>query len=105
MELLITFCPRIEQVSIDECYMDFTGYEKPYGNPVAAALAIKDKVRDTFGFTVNIGISTNKLLAKMASDFQKPDRVHTLFSEEIPEKCGRFQSGIYLWWESPPPLF
>lgn len=86
MELLITFCPRIEQVSIDECYMDFTGYEKPYGNPVAAALAIKDKVKDTFGFTVNIGISTNKLLAKMASDFQKPDRVHTLFSEEIPEK-------------------
>lgn len=86
MDLLVTFCPRIEQVSIDECYMDFTGYEKPYGAPVAAALAIKDTVRDTLGFTVNIGISSNKLLAKMASDFQKPDRVHTLFPEEIPEK-------------------
>ena len=95
MELLITFCPRIEQVSIDECYMDFTGYEKPYGNPVAAALAIKDKVRDTFGFTVNIGISTNKLLAKMASDFQKPDRVHTLFSEEIPWATG---SPVEIWY-------
>lgn len=86
MELLVTFCPRIEQVSIDECYMDFTGYEEPYGTPAAAACAIKDTVRDTLGFTVNIGISSNKLLAKMASDFQKPDRVHTLFPEEIPEK-------------------
>ena len=86
MELLVTFCPRIEQVSIDECYMDFTGYDRPYGSPAAAASAIKEKVKDTFGFTVNIGISSNKLLAKMASDFQKPDRVHTLFPEEIPKK-------------------
>lgn len=86
MDLLVTFCPRIEQVSIDECYMDVTGYEALYGSPVAAASAIKDKVRDTLGFTVNIGISSNKLLAKMASDFKKPDRVHTLFPEEIPEK-------------------
>ena len=86
MELLITFCPKIEQVSIDECYMDFTGYDRSYKSPTAAAFTIKDKVRDTFGFTVNIGISSNKLLAKMASDFQKPDRVHTLFPEEIPEK-------------------
>ena len=86
MRLLSDICPDLEQVSIDECYMDFTGYEKPYGSPVAAASAIKDKVKNTFGFTVNIGISTNKLLAKMASDFQKPDRVHTLFPEEVPEK-------------------
>lgn len=86
MKLLVTFCPKIEQVSIDECYMDFTGYEHPYKSPTAAASIIKDKVKGTFGFTVNIGISSNKLLAKMASDFQKPDRVHTLFPEEIPEK-------------------
>lgn len=86
MELLAGFCPAIEQVSIDECYMDFTGYEQRYESPVAAASCIKDMVRDTFGFTVNIGISSNKLLAKMASDFQKPDKVHTLFPEEIPEK-------------------
>lgn len=86
MELLVTFCPAIEQVSIDECYMDFTDYRKNYESPVAAAVQIKDTVRDTFGFTVNIGISTNKLLAKMASDFQKPDKVHTLFPEEIPAR-------------------
>lgn len=86
MELLVTFCPAVEQVSIDECYMDFTDCLKNYESPVAAAALIKDTVRDTFGFTVNIGISTNKLLAKMASDFQKPDRVHTLFPEEIPAR-------------------
>ncbi|EOT23374.1 hypothetical protein C805_03035 [Eubacterium sp. 14-2] len=86
MELLVTFCPAVEQVSIDECYMDFTDCLKNYESPAAAAALIKDTVRDTFGFTVNIGISTNKLLAKMASDFQKPDRVHTLFPEEIPAR-------------------
>lgn len=86
MELLKTFSPAIEQVSIDECYMDFTDYQDKYDSPAAAAALIKDTVRDTFGFTVNVGISSNKLLAKMASDFQKPDKVHTLFPEEVPEK-------------------
>lgn len=86
MELLVTFCPNIEQVSVDECYMDFTDYIPSYASPVAAATQIKDTVYDTFGFTVNVGISCNKLLAKMASDFQKPNRVHTLFPEEIATK-------------------
>lgn len=86
MKLLKTFSPAIEQVSIDECYMDFTDYQYKYDSPVAAATFIKDTVRNTFGFTVNVGISNNKLLAKMASDFQKPDRVHTLFPSEVPEK-------------------
>lgn len=86
MALLTTFCPKIEQVSVDECYMDFTDYVKDYSSPVAAATTIKNTVYETFGFTVNIGISHNKLLAKMASDFQKPNQVHTLFPEEIPAK-------------------
>lgn len=86
MELLKTFSPAIEQVSIDECYMDFTDFQNKYDSPTAAATLIKDTVRDTFGFTVNVGISCNKLLAKMASDFQKPDKVHTLFPDEVPAK-------------------
>lgn len=86
MKLLSAFCPCIEQVSIDECYMDFTEHSDSYDSPQAAAAMLKDNVRETLGFTVNIGISSNKLLAKMASDFQKPDKVHTLFPEEIPEK-------------------
>ena len=86
MEFLRTYTSRIEQVSVDECYMDFTEIEKRFLSPVEGALEIKNEVYRRFGFTVNIGISSNKLLAKMASDFEKPNKVHTLFPEEIPEK-------------------
>lgn len=86
MEFLYTYTPDIEQVSVDECYMEFTGIAHLYPSPVEAAVMIKDAVREKFGFTVNIGISSNKLLAKMASDFEKPDKVHTLFPEEIQQK-------------------
>ena len=86
MEFLHTYTPDIEQVSVDECYLDFTGIAHRYHSYVSAAFEIKDRVREKFGFTVNIGISSNKLLAKMASDFEKPDRVHTLFPGEIREK-------------------
>ena len=86
MQLLSDICPDIEQVSIDECYMDYTPISKKYSSPREAARQIKDKVRETLGFTVNVGISDRKVLAKMASDFRKPDLVHTLFVREIPEK-------------------
>lgn len=83
MEYLRSFTTKIEQVSVDECYMDFTEIASQYASPVSAAFQIKDSIREKFGFTVNIGISSNKLLAKMASDFEKPDKVHTLFPEEV----------------------
>ena len=86
MEYLRTFTKEIEQVSVDECYMDFTGIADRWNSPVDGAVEIKDGIKERFGFTVNIGISTNKLLAKMASDFEKPDRIHTLYPEEIKEK-------------------
>lgn len=86
MEYLRTYTTEIEQVSVDECYLDFTQIAWKYPSPRAGAEAIKDGIRDTFGFTVNVGISSNKLLAKMASDFEKPDKVHTLFPEEVPSK-------------------
>ena len=80
------YTDEIEQVSVDECYMDFTGIAYKYVSPVAAAFEIKEAVYKEFGFTVNIGISVNHLLAKMASDFEKPNKVHTLFPEEIAVK-------------------
>ena len=86
MDFLRTYTPDMEQVSVDECYMDFTGIAYRFHSPVEAAFEIKDRVYEKFGFTVNIGISSNKLLAKMASDFEKPNRVHTLFPEEIQVK-------------------
>lgn len=86
MEFLSDYTPDIEQVSVDECYMDFTGIAARFHSPVEAAFEIKDEIRRRFGFTVNIGISNVKVLAKMASDFEKPDKVHTLFSPEIKAK-------------------
>lgn len=86
MEFLLEYTPDIEQVSVDECYMDFTGIAGRFHSPVDAAFEIKDEIYRRFGFTVNIGISSVKVLAKMASDFEKPDKVHTLFPEEIQVK-------------------
>lgn len=86
MKYLSEICPDIEQVSIDECYMDFSPIAANYTSPEEAAAAIKNGIFDRFRFTVNIGISDKKVLAKMASDFQKPNLVHTLYSWEIREK-------------------
>lgn len=86
MDILYKYSPDVEKYSIDEAFVDMTGTEKLFGEPVKAAQRIKNEIYETLGFTVNIGISTNKLLAKMASDFEKPNRVHTLFPNEIEEK-------------------
>ncbi|HCX03649.1 MAG TPA: DNA polymerase IV, partial [Clostridiales bacterium] len=69
--------------SIDECFINFTDKNTDY---IALAYEIKDKIRKNFGYTVNIGVSNNKLLAKQASEFEKPNKVHTLYKEEIKEK-------------------
>ena len=86
MNYLQRICPDIEQVSIDECYMDFTPIAHKYTSPETAAAYIKDSVYEKFGFTVNVGISDRKVLAKMASDFKKPNLVHTLYANEIQQK-------------------
>ncbi len=86
MALLYDICPDIEQVSVDECYMDYTPIRRQYTSPEAAAHMIKEQIKEKLGFTVNIGISDRKVLAKMASDFRKPNLVHTLYSYEIEEK-------------------
>ena len=77
---------EVEQFSIDECFIEYTPNKKMYGDEVKFAYKLKDTIKKKFGFTVNIGIGNNKLLAKMASDFEKPDKVHTLYTSEIKEK-------------------
>lgn len=86
IQLLGHFTPSISQYSIDECFIEYAPVPGDGGDCVKAAHIIKDTIRQELGFTVNVGISTNRLLAKMASDFEKPDKVHTLFSSEIPSK-------------------
>lgn len=80
------YAPVVSQVSIDECFCDMTGTHALYPDPVKIAHEIKDRIRDELGFTVNVGIGSNKLLAKMASDFEKPDKVHTLYDYEVQTK-------------------
>ena len=84
--LLHEYSPNVEQFSIDEAWVDMTGTAGLYGPPVMAANRLRARIRQELGFTVNIGISSNKLLAKMAGDFEKPDKTHTLFPAEIPTK-------------------
>lgn len=94
IDILNKYSPLVQQMSIDEAFVDISGLKEVYGYletqeypyPICLAEKIKDEIRDTLGFTVNVGISCNKLLSKMASDFTKPDRIHTLFPEEIQDK-------------------
>lgn len=83
--LLLEYTDKIERFSIDECFLDMTEYLRT-DTLINKAKEINKRVKEELGFTVNIGLSNNKLLAKMASDFTKPDRIHTLFKEEIPNK-------------------
>ena len=83
---LCNYSKKIERYSIDECFIDFSDNLEIKKDPVRWAYKIKNEIRDNFGFTVNVGVGNNKLLAKMASDFSKPDKVHTLFSNEIKDK-------------------
>ncbi len=86
MKILRDYSDIVEQYSIDEAFVDMTGTQRLFGEPIEAAHRIKDRIYNELGFTVNVGISSNKLLAKMASDFEKPDKVHTLFPEEMAQK-------------------
>lgn len=86
MRYLSQYSPLLEQFSIDECFLDMSGMNLIYKDMENLAHKIKNEVKEKFGYTVNIGIGNNKLCAKMASDFEKPDKVHTLYKEEIEEK-------------------
>lgn len=84
--LFLEYTEKIERFSIDECFLDMTDYIPKGRKLIEIAYEINKRVKEEFGFTVNIGVSENKLLAKMASDFEKPDKVHTLWKEEIQNK-------------------
>lgn len=83
LNLIRKYSPDIEQMSIDECFLDYTPVKHLYGDEVEFAYRLKKEIYDTLGFTVNIGIGNNKLCAKMASDFSKPYKVHTLYEDEV----------------------
>ena len=91
-----SYSPVLQQFSIDECFIDMSLRCTPE-NAVAIAIRLKDQVKNSLGFTVNVGIGSNKLLAKMASDFEKPDKVHTLWDYEVQEKMWPLGVRDLLW--------
>ena len=92
-----SYAPVMESFSIDEVFLDMTGTDYIYSDPIKTANEMREKIKNNLGFTVNIGIGPNKLLAKMASDFEKPDKVHTLFADEIAEKMWPLPVGDLLF--------
>lgn len=96
-ELLYKYSPDIEIFSIDECSLDYGKVKKMYGDELLFAVKISKEIKETLGFTVNIGIGNNKLCAKMASDFSKPDKIHTLYDDEIKEKLWPLPVDELLW--------
>lgn len=90
------YSPVLQQFSIDECFIDMT-LRCTGKDPVAVATQLKDEIKARLGFTVNVGIGSNKLLAKMASDFEKPDKVHTLWENEVQEKMWPLPVRELLW--------
>lgn len=86
IELISSYTPHVDRYSIDECFAYFDGCELLYESPMKLALQLQKDINDNLGIDVNIGISSNRLLAKMASDFEKPNKIHSLFPEEIQEK-------------------
>ena len=91
-----SYSPVLQQFSIDECFIDMSLRCTPE-NAVAVASQLKDQIKNTLGFTVNVGVGSNKLLAKMASDFEKPDKVHTLWSSEVESKMWSLPVRDLLW--------
>ena len=96
IDICRSYSPVLQQFSIDECFIDMSLRCKRE-DAVAVATRLKEQVRDTLGFTVNVGIGPNKLLAKMASDFEKPDKVHTLWEDEVREKMWPLGVRDLLW--------
>jgi DNA polymerase-4 len=84
--ILLEYSPLVERYSIDECFLDYTASRGRFGDPLDVACEIKDRIKQQLGFTVNIGISCNKLLAKMGGELKKPDQIHTLWPDEIEKK-------------------
>lgn len=92
-QLLYKYTPDIEIASIDECYLDYTPIKHIYGDPLDFAKKIQSEIYENLGFTVNIGIANNKLCAKMASDFEKPFKIHTLYENEVISKMWPLKVG------------
>jgi len=86
MNILSEYSPVIQQNSIDEAWLDLTGCTSLFGEPVEIAKKIMDEIYDKLGLWCSIGISENKFLAKMASEFRKPMGITEIWVDDVKEK-------------------
>lgn len=84
--ILQRYSPLVQKFSVDECFVDMSNFHLTRQSAIEIAYKMKNEIEETLGFTVNIGVGVNKITAKMASEFEKPNRVHTLFPDEISAK-------------------
>jgi nucleotidyltransferase/DNA polymerase involved in DNA repair len=94
MEIFEQFSPKIEKVSVDEAFIDMSGTGKLFGNPLNAAEMISQQIKKQQGLTASIGIASNKFVAKIASDLNKPDGI----------TCAPFDGEQLKKWLAPLPL-
>ena len=85
-EILSRFTPRMDPASIDEAYLDVTGSLRLFGGLDALLARLKREVRAELGITISVGVAPNRLVAKMASDWDKPDGLVIVRAEELPER-------------------
>lgn len=85
MEILSSFSPAVEPLSLDEAFLDIDGLSRHYESPIAMAHAVKKRIYDELGLIASVGIGANKYLAKLASDLEKPNGLVWIRDDEIRE--------------------
>jgi DNA polymerase-4 len=86
MKILSSYTPLVEQFSIDEAWLDVAGCERLFGTPIAIAREIKDRIKKELDLTCSVGIAPTKILAKMASDLEKPDGLVLIRAKDVPTR-------------------
>ncbi len=91
MDIFNDYSPEVQQISIDEAFINMTGTERLFGPPEKSAASLKKQVKDITGQIISVGIAPNKYLAKIASDFDKPDGLYRVFPGKEEEFLDRIK--------------
>ncbi|RLW54520.1 MAG: DNA polymerase IV [gamma proteobacterium symbiont of Stewartia floridana] len=83
MTALQNLSPVVEKVSVDEAFLDITGMERLIGDPASIGQQAKQLIHDQVGLTASVGIGPNRLIAKLASDYQKPDGLTVVSADQV----------------------
>lgn len=97
MRLLHDYSPLVEPMSLDEAFVDVSHRDE---NPIRLAGEIKQRIRDELGLTASVGVGSNKLLAKIAANLQKPDALNVIWEHDVEERLRDLPATV-LWGIGP----